>query len=608
MSTLLAGAVRKKKAAQLTEGEAARFLRQATMGVRSYTEVQTMAGTTREAWINTQFALAWPRTGVKPNGQAMNETMYNMANNGGSAAGTAEWDSIYIYGGRQALTYRMLRHPDRLRMKIVRCLHEYFSLGETRDGGTAEGYCVWSDLLDANALGTFQNLIKNVTLSPEMGKWLTYKGNRKASATSEPDENYAREVMQLFTIGLWELNQNGTRKRYQDLPVGDSRRREPGTAGSTDEVPTYGQEDIRALARVFTGLDAEFTILPNLPFKRLSDSGGGTTSVPITPNNEVSVMGFNASAGGGRATVADHDFTAKTALYGWININAASATIANANAELDYVMQRLSEHPSTGPFFCKRMIEMMITSNPSPEYVARVSSVFANDGTGQVGNLTAVFRTILLDQEAQSPASNKRIARTSHMLDMGHTIAQLYPVIADTLGNSLALYPGNTSRGQAFISFSRDGASDGADAPTDTRYGLKSMRSVFGRVPARYTTPAALKDASQSAPEAFLLDEAGATVMYNAAANGGGGGASLGDLASNNSTDAGLLAISGNIPSVINKWSILFTGDTTPQAFKDSLNIYITSNFPRTDTTNRTNALKNIMAALMLSPYGMVRT
>ena len=225
-----------------------------------------------------------------------------------------------------------------------------------------------------------------------------------------------------------------------------------------------------------------------------------------------------------------------------------------------------------------------------------------------VGNLKAVFKTIFLDQEATAPASNKRVSRFSHMLDLGHAIAQIYPVISDTDGGSLALFSGNFSRGHELIFFSREDAAGGGDAPTDTRYGMKSMRSVFGRVPARYTTPTVLKEAGQSAPETFLFDEAGATVAYNAVANGGGGGASLADLASNNSTDAGLLATAGNIPSVINKWSILFTRNTAPQAFKDSLNTFITSNFPRTDATNRTLALKNIMAALMLSPYGMVRT
>jgi uncharacterized protein (DUF1800 family) len=605
--SLLCTAARRKNPV-LTEGEAARFLRQASMGVRSYAEVQAMAGTRRETWINNQFALTWPRTGTKPNLQAMDETMYNMANNRGAASGTTAWFNQYIYGGRQAMTHRMLRHPDRLRMKIVRCLHEYFSVGETNDGAGSDTYALFTDLLDKNALGTFQSLLTAVTLSPEMGRWLTFKGNKKASATSEPDENYAREVMQLFTIGLWELNQDGTRKRYQDLSVSDSRYKAAGTANSTDEVPTYGQNDIRALAKVFTGLDAEFTVYANLPFKRLDDAGGGTTSAPQSSVGEVLVMSFNLTASGGRATVADHDFTAKTALYGWININAASATVANANTELDYVMNRLANHPSCAPFFCKRMIEMMVTSIPSPEYVARVASVFQNDGTGQVGNLSAVFKAILLDQEAAAPASNKRISRLSHMLDLGHAVAQIYPVISDTDGGSLALFSGNVSRGHEFISFSREDASGGGDAPADTRYGMKSMRSVFGRIPARYSTPTVLKEAGQSAPEAFLFDENGATLAYNAVANGGGGGANLGDLASNNATDAGLLVTAGNIPSVINKWSILFTGDTAPQAFKDSLNTFITSNFPRADATNRTLALKNIMAALMLSPYGMVRT
>jgi len=418
MSSVLAGRARLKNPA-LTRGEAARFLRQATMGIRSWQEIVDLAATPnrREQWINAQLALPWPNVGTKPNGQVLEETMENMANNFGTASGTTGWYNQYIYGARQAGAHRMLRHPDRLRMKIVRCLHEYFSLGDTLDGANSDAYCTWTDLLDRHALGTFQNLLKNVTLSGEMGRWLTYKGNRKASATSEPDENYAREIMQLYTIGLWELNLDGTRKRYQDLPVGDSRRRAPGTAGSTDEVPTYEQADIRALARVFTGLDAAFqNPRPALPFKRIGDTSAGDFSQPLTNIGEFSEMQFYSSPpGGGRASVADHDFGTKAALYGWISINPsgpAAATVANANAELDYVMERLSTHPCTAPFFCRRMIEMMVTSNPSPEYIARVASVFQNDGTGQVGNLKAVFKAILLDQEARAPASKNLVART----------------------------------------------------------------------------------------------------------------------------------------------------------------------------------------------------
>jgi len=180
-------------------------------------------------------------------------------------------------------------------------------------------------------------------------------------------------------------------------------------------------------------------------------------------------------------------------------------------------------------------------------------------------------------------------------------------VYADTKGNNLSITSGGADNGHQFISFSRDVFND---APTDTQYGMKSMRSVFGRVPARYTASIPLRDAAASSPEAFLYDDNGATLMYNAAANGGGGGIHLGNTVDANPSDWGTINVDGNVTTLIDKWSILFTGDTAPAAYKTAVYDYITGGgrFPRSTDANKKEALKNLLAALLLSPYGLVRT
>jgi uncharacterized protein (DUF1800 family) len=598
MSALLAGAARKRNPA-MTEGEAARFLRQATMGIRTYAEVQALAGTRgQEAWINTQLAYGSAHiTDTKPDTTPFVESIANMTGGNGGWNGTAKrttaWSSFQP-GLRLAVNYRMLYHPDRLRCKVVRCLLEYFSVGETADGQYSNAGSVWYDTLTECAFGTFQNLLKRVTMNAEMGSWLTFRSNRKAGTGYSPDENYGREIMQLFTIGLWELFPNGTRKTRKDM-VGDSRYIAAGLTGANDEVPTYTIPDIREMARVFTGLDA------------VGNSTYGT--MDFVQSYYISSTARNAA----NATT-DHDFGAKSALYGWIDIRTSgtasnttfiqsgAATAAEAERELDYVLKRLTEHPCTAPFFCKNMIQMLVTSNPSNEYVARVASVFQNDGTGQVGNLAAVWKAILLDQDARAPADRAKISRVSHFYDIGNTLAQLHPAVTDTNGNKLAIATGNDSKFK--IVFSGD-INDGLGG--DQRYGMRSMRSVFRRIPVRFSPVGPLATAGLSSPESFLLDEYGATLLYSIP-NLYGGLVTPYELAVSQTADYGTLTTTANIPALITKWSILLTGDTAPAQFKTDLNTLLAANYPITNDAQRISLMTAMIEALLVGPYGMVRT
>jgi uncharacterized protein (DUF1800 family) len=223
-----------------------------------------------------------------------------------------------------------------------------------------EGLGLYHDQLAANALGNFRNLLNAVSLSPEMGAYLTYFKNEKPNAATgiHADENYAREIMQLFTIGLWKLNADGSRQ----------------LDNSGNPEPTYGQAEVTNLARVFTGWGS---------------APVGGASLDFAWNYDLDYlhpMVCNSS---------HHDTEEKT-IVGAVQIPAGGTCASDMKAALD----TLFRHPNTGPFIGKQLIQRLVTSNPSPAYVARVAAVFANDGTGVRGNLLAVAKAILTDPEA----------------------------------------------------------------------------------------------------------------------------------------------------------------------------------------------------------------
>jgi uncharacterized protein (DUF1800 family) len=205
------------------------------------------------------------------------------------------------------------------------------------------------DILEANAFGNYRSLLGQITLSTAMGYYLTYRGSAKANASgSEPDENYARELMQLFTIGLVRLDADGT----------------------PTAMETYGATDVSQLARVFTGWD-------------LDTSG---LVAPYPPSIHQRPM----------AQVASRYESGSKSFLG-IAIPAGTSAIDSLNAALD----TLFAHPNMPPFIARQLIQRLVTSNPTPGYVGRVAAAFVDNGTGVRGDLKAVLRAILLDGEAR---------------------------------------------------------------------------------------------------------------------------------------------------------------------------------------------------------------
>ena len=340
--------------------DAARFLLQAqfSAGDADITSVRAMG---YAPWLERQAAVPLGQTGwdwlnAKGYGDVLNTNNY--------------YDNSYP--GDYMVWNQLMAAPDALRKRVALALSEFFvvSLVGLDFSWRSHAMAHYWDTLAARAFGNYRDLLEAVTLNVAMGYYLNTRGNKKENASGrQPDENYAREVMQLFTIGLHQLNPDGTAK----------------TDGAGKPIDTYTASDVSNLARVFTGYDVDRsqnvdTILPQ--------TGGGTRTVGNTAFARLPMV-FKAS---------DHSNLAVNFLGATIAANTPGA------AALKTALDTLFNHPNTAPFYCKQMIPRLVTSNPSPAYVARVAAVFANNGAGVRGDLLRVFAAILQDDEARGPA------------------------------------------------------------------------------------------------------------------------------------------------------------------------------------------------------------
>lgn len=267
----------------------------------------------------------------------------------------------------------------------ARCLHtllKYFPA--TVPGGGLPGYggfllLGWVDRLNQHVFGNFRNLLESVTYSRPMATMLTYNANEKASAdgTTQPDENYAREIMQLFTIGLWELNADGSQR----------------LDASGRPIPTYTNTDIRQLARAFTGLIKQNQ---TADFYRTDTAANRTIARVASTTQETGPIYYADPASNQRHYLPFYEYGAKYALGGRINIPENTEPQANLTA----VHDALFNHPNTPVYVAGRFIRMMTTSNPSRGYVARVAAAFVDNGFGVRGDMKALWTAIFLDPEA----------------------------------------------------------------------------------------------------------------------------------------------------------------------------------------------------------------
>ena len=255
--------------------------------------------------------------------------------------------------------------PDVVRQRVAFALSQIFvtsrRIDDLWDPAWANG-AFW-DVLAGNAFGNFRDLLLEVALQPSMGLYLSHLHNRRSDPALNrfPDENFAREVMQLFSIGLFELNPDGTRKLDAE----------------GQPIPTYGNAEITEMAKIFTGL----TLAP--------EDGG-----PIIFGEEQDTLHLPMVM-----YEPEHEPGPKTLLGGFV-VPAGQTGMQDIEMAIDHLFQ----HPNVGPFIGTHLIKFLVTSNPSPAYVARVSAAFDDNGSGVRGDMKAVIRAVLLDTEARDPA------------------------------------------------------------------------------------------------------------------------------------------------------------------------------------------------------------
>jgi len=332
--------------------DAVRLAAQATFGP-TVSVVRDIEQRGAAAWVDAQLQLPPSDLGTYP---VVSENINAVCPTGSPPACVR--DNFTPFLTETAFFRNALAGPDQLRQRVAFALSQILVISgdEVRPNyGVAE----YQKLLLRDAFGTYRQLIEDVTLSPAMGRYLNMVNNDKPNPAkgTEPNENYARELLQLFSIGLVQLHADGS----------------VVTDATGAPVPTYDQDVVEGQAHVFTGWT--YPLQP------------GATQRTHNPAYYVGAM---------IPVAANHDTADKQILGGALVPGGQTP-----QADLARTLDAIASHPNVGPFIGKQLIQHLVTANPSPPYLARISAVFANDGHGVRGNLGAVVRAILLDPEAR---------------------------------------------------------------------------------------------------------------------------------------------------------------------------------------------------------------
>lgn len=428
--------------------DASRFLIQTTFGP-TYDDISRLSNSSFKRWIDQQINLPPTRT---TDYAISHNWVYNYPDDLRDIAGSTESSILNV----------MLEAPDQLRQRMAYTLSQIFVVSRKVNNGMNERpfyYLDYYDLLLENAFGNYRDLLEKVTKNAVMAYYLNVNlnapPNTQVGPLSHPasffvkssDENYAREVMQLFSIGLVKLNIDGT-------PV----------MVNGETVPTYTQKTIENMARVFTGWNYQSGSTP-------ANSSFFNLGVPRHTKPMISFDNF-------------HDQKPKTLLNG-VTLPANQS----AEKDLDDALDNIFNHPNVGPFIGKRLIQHFVTSNPTPSYVTRVAKVFNNNGRGIRGDLNAVIRAVLLDTEARN----------------GHkTLPKQFGKFKEPFIRQTALWRGLSARRRT----ENNNLFSPYDEAFLRRFKQAPLRanSVFNFYQPDFSPSGSLKEAGLLAPESQLID------------------------------------------------------------------------------------------------------
>ncbi|HVS51621.1 MAG TPA: DUF1800 family protein [Opitutaceae bacterium] len=532
----------------LTATDAARFLTQATFGPAK-TDIDALTGkklSDLDAWIAAQMAL--------PASLHLDATRADF--NTYTALGD---NPQFSYQNRQAAWWKLaLTAPDQLRQRVAFALSEILVVSDQNSTlfNNPQGMANYYDLLVNGAFGNFRTLLNNVTLSPVMGVYLSSLRNAKATfdtkgnVLTSADENYAREVMQLFTIGLNQLQPDGTLKLdATGLPT-----------------PTYDQTTITQMAKVFTGFafqSASATTASNFR---------GAAADYLHP-----MMLYPAF----------HDTSVKT-IVGGVVLPANQDGMKDLQDALD----TLFNHPDTGPFIARELIQRLVTSNPSPGYIYRVAQVFANNGSGVRGDLGAVVRAILMDYEARSASA----AAASSFGKLKEPVLRATALLRAFGGAA------NSGRYQIFTG-----------ANSENQLGQTPMHSptVFNFFEPNFVQPGTLASAGLFAPEYQILTDTTAISAPNQLWSYIYANRSTTNLTENTIglTLTSLLPLARTPQALVDQMNLVVAAGSLPKTTTDRIVTAITA-LPAGTTTNTANDLERVRSALYLTatiPQGAVQ-
>lgn len=350
-----------------SRAEAARFLAQATFGATE-AHINKVMALGYSDWIEDQFAK--PRSIHLEDWEAWDALA--KASGAGSTIGQ---DGVVNSFWKSAIS-----GPDQLRQRVAYALAQIFvvSMQEDTVSGNSRAVAHYLDLLAHRGLGSYRNLLEGVAMHPMMGFYLSSIHNRKADPVTGrmPDENFARESMQLFSIGLHELQPNGEPRLVNGKPV-----------------ETFTSADISGLAKVFTGWSSACPAYPS-DSCFLTDAANGS----YDPDRRLKPMvGYPKY----------HAFEEKR----FLGTVIAPQSPPDPQASLKAALDTLEQHPNVGPFLGKQLIQKLVTSNPSPEYVASVAAAFNDNGQGVRGDMKAVVRAVLLHPQARATSSTSGLLR-----------------------------------------------------------------------------------------------------------------------------------------------------------------------------------------------------
>ncbi len=533
-----------------TRSEAARFLTQATFGPTD-ADIDRLMAVGYAAWIDEQLAL--PTASHRAHVEARDAEI-----KAADATKSAGDEQVIETFWKQALTGR-----DQLRQRTVFALSQIFVLSMMDDTVSSNPRAVgaWLDMLGDNGLANYRELLESVSRHPMMGAYLSHLRNQKADTDTGrvPDENYAREVMQLFSIGLVELNADGSARTAAGNPI-----------------DTYTPADISGLARVFTGWS---WACPDRPDRSCFFSGSNSGN--SDPDRSFKAM-------------VEYPQYHSTEEKRFLSATIAVQTSSDPGASLRVALDTLAAHPNVGPFIGRQLIQRLVTSNPSAAYVRDISRVWADNGAGVRGDLKAVLKAVLMHAEArrQSDTSGKLrepvlklsayLRAFPHTSDTGHyrvgntdnagTALGQTPMRSPSVFNFYRpgyMAPGTTAAARGlqspemqishetsaagYVNFMRDNIANGVGQFNTTVGGVarnrRDLQPDFGAELAAATDAAALVDRVAgkllygTLPSTLRADIVDAVGRITIPAPTGSGGATAVDNAKRNRVNAALLLV-----------------------------------------------------------------